>query len=70
MYSLVGSLNKVPIALLSIWLFAGPNSTNPQNMASVGIGLMASVVFVWTKASETRPKAGLHVQLNAKQQQP
>lgn len=57
-YSLVGSLNKVPIALLSMWLFPGPNSTNPQNLASVCIGLMAGVVFVYTKTLEVNKNGG------------
>lgn len=51
-YSLVGSLNKLPIALLSLYLFKDRNSSNPRNLASVAIGLAAGVVFVWTKAVE------------------
>lgn len=48
-YSLVGSLNKVPIAVLSLMLFQDRNLHNPHNLASVGIGLLAGVVFVVAK---------------------
>ncbi len=48
-YSLVGSLNKVPIAILSLALFQDRNLHNPHNLGSVGIGLLAGVVFVFAK---------------------
>lgn len=49
-YSLVGSLNKVPIAVISMCLFEDKNLSNPQNLASVALGLAAGVVFVQAKA--------------------
>lgn len=58
-YSLVGSLNKVPIAVLSLMLFQDRNLHNPHNLASVGIGLLAGVVFVVAK---TRPSPALAAQ--------
>jgi GDP-mannose transporter len=46
-FSLVGSLNKVPIALLGLFAFGAP--ATPQNIASIGVGLAASAVFVLAK---------------------
>lgn len=46
-YSLVGSLNKVPIALLGLAFFGAP--ATPQNIASIAVGLAASAVFVLAK---------------------
>lgn len=49
-YSLVGSLNKVPIAVISMCIFEDKNLTNPKNLASVALGLAAGVIFVQAKA--------------------
>ncbi len=49
-YSLVGSLNKVPIAVLSMFMFEDKNLTNIKNLASVALGLAAGVVFVHAKS--------------------
>ena len=49
-YSIVGSLNKVPIAILGIVIFRAP--TTGANLVSIFIGLSAGVVFVKAKASE------------------
>jgi GDP-mannose transporter len=46
-YSLVGSLNKIPVAILGLVAFNIP--WNPQNLASILLGLAASVVFVKAK---------------------
>lgn len=51
-FSLVGSLNKVPVALVGLLAFGAP--ATPQNVASVGVGLAASAVFVLAKAGPTR----------------
>lgn len=48
-YSLVGSLNKVPITVLGLLLFEDRNAGNPYNLASVAVGLAAGVVFVFAK---------------------
>ena len=47
-FSLVGSLNKVPVALVGLLAFGAP--ATPQNVASIGVGLAASAVFVLAKA--------------------
>jgi GDP-mannose transporter len=46
-YSLVGSLNKVPLAVLGLVVFKTP--ATPLNLVSVAIGLVASGVFVFAK---------------------
>ncbi|GAX75932.1 hypothetical protein CEUSTIGMA_g3375.t1 [Chlamydomonas eustigma] len=46
-YSLVGALNKIPVAVLGIIAFN--ESTNPKNLASIVIGLGAGVLFVRVK---------------------
>jgi len=48
MFSLVGSLNKIPLAMLGMVLFKAPTSTN--NVISVMIGLAAGVVFAHAKS--------------------
>jgi drug/metabolite transporter (DMT)-like permease len=46
-YSLVGALNKIPVAVVGILAFAEP--TNPKNVMSIGIGLAAGVLFARAK---------------------
>lgn len=46
-YSMAGSLSKVPTAILGL-VFFGTTCT-PGNLASVGVGLTASAVFVLAK---------------------
>eukprot|EP00878_Enallax_costatus_P011873 GHUV01012397.1.p1 GENE.GHUV01012397.1~~GHUV01012397.1.p1 ORF type:complete len:352 (+),score=58.12 GHUV01012397.1:297-1352(+) len=48
-FSLVGSLNKIPLAILGMSLFKTPTSIN--NVISVMIGLAAGVVFAHAKAT-------------------
>jgi GDP-mannose transporter len=48
-YSLVGSLNKIPVALIGLVAFNVPWSL--QNLASVLVGLVAGIIFVKAKAS-------------------
>lgn len=50
-FSLVGSLNKIPLAVLGMLLFKAPTSTN--NIISVMIGLAAGVVFAHAKSQST-----------------
>ena len=47
-YSLVGSLNKVPLAFIGLFLFAAPWSV--QNLASISVGLAAGVIFAIAKS--------------------
>lgn len=47
-FSLVGSLNKIPLALLGMLLFKAPTSLN--NVISVMTGLAAGVVFAHAKS--------------------
>lgn len=47
-YSLVGALNKIPVAVVGIMAFAEP--TNPKNLSSILIGLGAGVLFVTAKS--------------------
>jgi GDP-mannose transporter len=47
-YSLVGALNKIPVAIVGILAFKDP--TNPHNLASILIGLGAGILFTFAKA--------------------
>ena len=47
-YSLVGSLNKIPLAFIGLFLFAAPWSM--PNLASISVGLAAGVVFAIAKS--------------------
>ena len=49
-FSLVGSLNKIPLAVLGMLLFKAPTSTN--NLLSVMVGLIAGAVFAQAKARD------------------
>jgi GDP-mannose transporter len=49
-YSLVGSLNKIPVAILGLVAFNVPWSA--ENLASVLVGLVAGIVFVQAKQRE------------------
>ena len=53
-YSLVGSLNKIPVAIIGLVAFNTP--TNPKNVGSILIGLLAGVAFV--RAKQTSAKKG------------
>ena len=46
-YGLVGSLNKIPVAIVGMVLFKTVYST--ANIASIGVGLLAGVLFVRAK---------------------
>ena len=46
-YSLVGSINKVPLACIAVILSRVPVTLN--NGFSISIGLVASIMFVWAK---------------------
>ncbi|PNH07869.1 GDP-mannose transporter GONST2 [Tetrabaena socialis] len=46
-YSLVGALNKIPVAVVGLVAFNEP--TNPKNLASIVIGLFAGVLFTRVK---------------------
>lgn len=48
-YSLVGALNKIPVAVVGILAFK--EASTPQNLASIFIGLGAGVLFAYAKAS-------------------
>lgn len=47
-YSLVGALNKIPVAVIGILVFRDP--TSPQNLASILIGLGAGILFTYAKS--------------------
>jgi GDP-mannose transporter len=56
-FSLVGSLNKVPLAVLGALMFApapgkAPAWSSPGHVASVAVGLCAGVVFARAKSRE------------------
>ena len=51
-YSLVGSLNKIPVALIGLVAFNVPWS--PQNLLSILVGLSAGVIFVRAKQQAPR----------------
>ncbi len=46
-YSLVGALNKIPVAIVGLLVFQEP--TNPKNLGSIILGLLAGVIFVQVK---------------------
>lgn len=48
-YSLVGSLNKIPVALIGLVAFNVP--WNLENLASILVGLVAGIVFVKAKST-------------------
>jgi GDP-mannose transporter len=48
-YSLVGSLNKIPVAIIGLIAFDVP--WNMENVASIMVGLFAGIVFVKAKAT-------------------
>ena len=50
-YSLVGSLNKMPIAVLGLLFFDA--TWDAKNLASIGVGLAAGVVFVRAKQTSS-----------------
>jgi GDP-mannose transporter len=50
-FSLVGSLNKVPVAVVGLVAFGVPATA--QNVAAICVGLVASAVFVWAKQGDS-----------------
>ncbi|CAL5225658.1 g8517 [Coccomyxa viridis] len=48
-YSLVGSLNKIPVAIIGLVAFNVP--WNMENLASILVGLVAGIVFVKAKSA-------------------
>uniref|UniRef100_A0A7S3QQI0 Sugar phosphate transporter domain-containing protein n=1 Tax=Dunaliella tertiolecta TaxID=3047 RepID=A0A7S3QQI0_DUNTE len=54
-YSLVGALNKIPVAIFGLVIFREP--TNPKNLASIILGLLAGVMFVRAKQQPQRATA-------------
>lgn len=52
-YSLVGALNKIPVAVVGLVVFQEP--TNPKNLASIILGLLAGVLFVQAKNMRAGP---------------
>ncbi|KAK9834818.1 hypothetical protein WJX81_000894 [Elliptochloris bilobata] len=52
-FSLVGSLNKIPVALIGLVAFKVP--WNLDNLASIALGLLAGVVFVVAKQPAPAP---------------
>eukprot|EP00877_Chromochloris_zofingiensis_P011944 jgi/Chrzof1/7002/Cz02g07080.t1 len=48
LYSLMGSLNKVVVAAVGIWLFQ--ESTEPRNLASIIVGLAAGALLPFIKS--------------------
>lgn len=51
-YSLVGSLNKFPVAIIGLLAFS--TSWTVPNLASIFVGIVAGIVFVHAKQSETQ----------------
>lgn len=51
-YSLVGSLNKIPVAIIGLIVFNVPWS--PQNLLSILVGLGAGVIFVRAKQAPAK----------------
>ena len=55
-FSLVGSLNKVPVAAVGLVAFGVPATA--QNVAAICVGLVASAVFVWAKQGDSGSCSG------------
>jgi GDP-mannose transporter len=51
-YSLVGALNKIPLAIVGILVLKEP--TNPHNMASIAIGLFAGILFSCSNSNSNK----------------
>ncbi|KAK9840936.1 hypothetical protein WJX81_001201 [Elliptochloris bilobata] len=54
-YSLVGSLNKIPVAVIGLVAFNVPWS--PENLASILVGLFAGIIFVKAKQLPVAPSS-------------
>ena len=55
-FSLVGSLNKVPVAAVGLVAFGVPATA--ENVAAICVGLVASAVFVWAKQGDSGSSGG------------
>lgn len=53
-FSLIGSLNKIPLAIFGIFLFNAPVSL--PNLASISVGLFAGFLFAFTKMIQSQEK--------------
>eukprot|EP00511_Aplanochytrium_stocchinoi_P008887 CAMPEP_0204866218 /NCGR_PEP_ID=MMETSP1348-20121228/16401_1 /ASSEMBLY_ACC=CAM_ASM_000700 /TAXON_ID=215587 /ORGANISM="Aplanochytrium stocchinoi, Strain GSBS06" /LENGTH=318 /DNA_ID=CAMNT_0052017997 /DNA_START=196 /DNA_END=1152 /DNA_ORIENTATION=- len=53
-YSLIGSLNKIPLTLIGVWLFATKMTLN--GAVYIGLSLLAGVVFAYTKSMDKENK--------------
>jgi GDP-mannose transporter len=51
LYSLTGSMNKVLVAVVGIWMF--DESTSPNNLGSIAIGLAAGGLLPYIKMRQT-----------------
>ena len=49
-YSLVGSLNQVPVAAIGMIAFSVPWTTT--NLLSIGVGATAAVLFAYAKSKQ------------------
>ena len=47
LYSLTGSMNKVVVAVVGVWLFQ--ERATPVNLVSIALGLAAGILFVFAK---------------------
>jgi len=52
LYSLTGSMNKVLVAVIGIWMFG--ESTAPNNMLSIAIGLAAGGLLPYIRMKQDR----------------
>ncbi len=53
-FSLIGSFNKVPLAVLGIFLFNAP--VNFANLTSISVALFAGVLFAYAKVKQSQQK--------------
>jgi hypothetical protein len=56
LYSLTGSMNKVLVAVIGIWMFG--ESTAPNNLASIGVGLAAGGLLPYIKMRQAKAGDG------------
>eukprot|EP00042_Codosiga_hollandica_P024491 m.103348 g.103348 ORF g.103348 m.103348 type:complete len:323 (-) comp51568_c0_seq1:166-1134(-) len=50
-YSMIGALNKIPITIISVFVFS--TVLTPQSIFSIGVGLASGIVYTYTKYLET-----------------
>ena len=56
-YSMVGALNKLPIAISGLIFFDAPVTFG--SVSAIFVGFVSGLVYAWAKVSQSKPKEGL-----------